>query len=81
MAKVLVHIGRLSLRGVRPEVSDAVVTALREQLSLEYARPGIVQKWAASGSREHLRARIASSAEPKSLGREAAKAISKADHK
>jgi len=73
--RVVLHIDRLSLRGVPPEQRDAVVESLREGLTQAFAQPGVAAQWAASGHRERVRGQLPAPAEPASLGRDAARHI------
>ena len=75
--RVVLHIDRLSLRGVPREQRDAVVQGLQEGLAQAFAQPGVAQQWAGSGHRERVRGSFSPSvsAEPASLGRDAARHI------
>jgi hypothetical protein len=70
--RVVLHIDRVSLRGVPREQRDAVIEGLRDGLAQAFTEPGVVQQWAGSGHRERVRGSFAQPAEAASLGEAAA---------
>lgn len=58
MTRVVLHIGRLVLRGVPAAQREALVRQLEAALASEFCAPGVVQSWTASGHRATLRARF-----------------------
>lgn len=75
--RVVLHIDRVSLRGVPREQRDAVVDGLREGLAEAFMEPGVAQQWAGSGHRAHIRGSFTplAPAGPVSLGQNAARHI------
>ncbi len=73
--KLVLHIGRLQLKGVPAEQRDALVAGLREGLQEAFAQEGVAQRWAESGHRERVRGQVAASADLFAFGEAAARSI------
>lgn len=73
--RVVLHIDRVTLRGVTREQREAVVEGLREGLAEAFAQPAVVQQWAGSGHRERVRGSFTQPAEASSLGEAAAQQL------
>jgi hypothetical protein len=73
--RVVLHIDRVSLRGVPREQREAVVEGLREGLAQAFIQPGVAQQWAGSGHRERVRGSFSQPADAWSLGRDAGRHI------
>jgi hypothetical protein len=78
--RVVVHIDRLALRGVRAEDRETVASALRAELERQLARPDAVRDLAQRGNVARLglgRVSIVPSATPEGVGAQAGRAIAR----
>ena len=80
MRRIVVHIDRVRLRGVRAADKERVVADLCAALVRELAEPGALERLAAMGHPESLRAAArhpALSARPPSLGESAGTTVAR----